>query len=212
IAYSEIAESRAEAQEAEAERASLRPVLAPRSIAVIGASRDPQSVGGALFRNLIRWGFAGAVYPVNPRASAVAGVHAYASIADLPEVPELVFITVPAPAALDAARQCASSGAPALCVISAGFAETDAEGAAAQAELLDLCRAHGMRLVGPNCLGLVNTSNETRMLGVFAPMEPPAGNIAISSQSGALGIALINRARQLGLGISSFASIGKRSD
>jgi RimJ/RimL family protein N-acetyltransferase len=104
IAYSEIAESRAEAQEAEAERASLRPVLAPKSIAVIGASRDPKSVGGALFRNLIRWGFAGAVYPVNLKASAVAGVHAYASVVDLPEVPELVFITVPSSTVLDAAR------------------------------------------------------------------------------------------------------------
>ncbi|HEU0174636.1 MAG TPA: bifunctional GNAT family N-acetyltransferase/acetate--CoA ligase family protein [Blastocatellia bacterium] len=212
IAYSEVAESRAEAQEAEAERASLRPVLAPQSIAVIGASRDPQSVGGALFRNLIRWGFAGAVYPVNPRASAVAGVHAYASVADLPEVPELVFIIVPASAVLDAARQCAALSVRALCVISAGFAETGAEGAAAQAELLDLCRAHGMRLVGPNCLGLVNTSSDVRMLGAFTPMDPPAGNIAISSQSGALGIALVNRARQLGLGISSFASIGNRAD
>jgi acetyl coenzyme A synthetase (ADP forming)-like protein len=212
IAYSEVAESRAEAQEAEAERASLRPVLAPRSIAVIGASRDPKSVGGALFRNLIRWGFAGAVYPVNPQASAVAGVHAYASIGDLPEVPELVFITVPAPAVLDAARHCASFGVRALCVISAGFAETGAEGAAAQAELLDLCRAHGMRMVGPNCLGLVNTSGDTRMLGAFTPMDPPAGNIAMSSQSGALGIALINRARQLGLGVSSFASVGNKAD
>ncbi len=169
IAYSEIAESRAEMQEAEAERASLRPVLAPQSIAVIGASRDPQSVGGALFRNLIRWGFAGAVYPVNPRARAVAGGRAYASITDLPEVPELAFISVPASSALDAARQCADRGVRALCVISAGFAETGSEGAAAQAELLNLCRAHGMRLVGPNCLGLVNTSNDVRMLGAFAP-------------------------------------------
>jgi acetyl coenzyme A synthetase (ADP forming)-like protein len=212
IAYSEVAESRAEAQEAEAERASLRPVLAPQSIAVIGASRDPQSVGGALFRNLIRWGFAGAVYPVNPRAGAVAGVHAYASVAELPEAPELVFITVPAPAVLDAARQCAALGARALCVISAGFAETDSEGAAAQAELLNLCRAHGMRLVGPNCLGLVNTASDVRMLGAFTPMDPASGNIAISSQSGALGIALINRARQLGLGVSSFASVGNKAD
>jgi predicted CoA-binding protein/GNAT superfamily N-acetyltransferase len=158
ISYSEIAESRAEAQEAEAERASLRPVLAPKSVAVIGASRDPKSVGGALFRNLIRWGFAGAVYPVNPRACAVAGVHAYASVAGLPEVPELVFITVPAPLVLDTARQCASLGVRALCVISAGFAETGPEGAAAQAELSGTGqhvgrRAHARRLHadGPVC-------------------------------------------------------------
>ncbi len=212
IAYSEIADSRAQAQEAEAERASLRAVLAPQSIAVIGAGRDPQSVGGALFRHLIRWGFAGAVYPINQMAHAVAGVHAYASIADLPEVPELVFIAIPAPAVIEAVRQCADRGVRAVCVISAGFAETGADGGAAQERLLDLCRAHGMRLVGPNCLGLVNTSDTVRLLGTFAPMDPPSGNVAISSQSGALGLALINRASQVGLGISSFVSIGNRAD
>ena len=110
-----MAQSRAEAQEAEAERASLARVLAPKSIAVIGASRNPKSVGGALFRNLIRWGFAGAVYPINPSARSVAGVHAYASVAELPEVPELVFIAVPAHAVLDAARQCAARRSRARC-------------------------------------------------------------------------------------------------
>ncbi|HZS07926.1 MAG TPA: GNAT family N-acetyltransferase [Blastocatellia bacterium] len=207
-----MAQSRAEAQEAQAERESLRCVLAPRSIAVIGASRDSQSVGGALFRHLIHFGFTGPVYPVNVTAGSVAGVRAYASIADLPEVPELVFIAVPAPAAAGAARQCAAAGVRALCVISAGFAETDAEGKARQAELLDICRASGMRLVGPNCMGVVNTSGEVRMLGTFAPADPPAGNVAISSQSGALGLALLNQAGRLGLGISSFVSTGNKAD
>jgi acetyl coenzyme A synthetase (ADP forming)-like protein len=212
IAQTELAQARAEAQEAEAERASLAHVLAPKSIAVIGASRNPTSVGGALFQNLIRWRFDGVVYPVNLSARSVVGVRAYANIGDLPEVPELVFIVVPARAVLDAARQCATAGVRALCVISAGFAETGAEGKAAQDELLGICRSSGMRLVGPNCMGLVNATGEVRMLGTFAPANPPAGGIAISSESGALGLALLNQLDQFGLGVSSFASIGNRAD
>ncbi|MBO0726073.1 MAG: GNAT family N-acetyltransferase [Blastocatellia bacterium] len=212
IAQTELAQARAEAQEAEAERASLAHVLAPKSIAVIGASRNPKSVGGALFQNLIRWRFAGVVYPINPSAKSVAGVRAYASVKDLPEAPELAFVAVPAGAVLDAARQCAVAGVRALCVISAGFAETGAGGRGAQDELLGVCWSSGMRLVGPNCLGLVNAAAETRMLGTFAPADPPAGGVAISSESGALGLALLNQLGQFGLGVSSFASIGNRAD
>ena len=212
IAPTEIAQARAEAQEAEAERKSLRAVLAPQSIAVIGASREAQSVGGALFRHLLSYGFTGSIYPVSLKAKSIGGVRAYASIAELPEVPELVFIAVPVTAVAEAARQCAAAGVKALCVITAGFAETDAAGRARQAELLDICRASGMRLVGPNCMGVVNTAGDVRMLGTFAPTEPPVGNVAISSQSGALGLALLNRAGQLGLGISSFVSTGNKAD
>jgi len=212
IAQTELAQARAEAQEAEAERASLTHVLAPKSVAVVGASRSPNSVGGALFQNLIRWRFAGVVYPINPSAKSVAGVRAYAEINELPETPELVFVAVPARAVIDAARQCAAAGVRALCVLSAGFAETGAQGRSAQEELLNICRSSGMRLVGPNCLGLVNASGETRMLGTFAPADPPAGGIAISSESGALGLALLNQLGQFGLGVSSFASIGNRAD
>ncbi|HEY8458734.1 MAG TPA: bifunctional GNAT family N-acetyltransferase/acetate--CoA ligase family protein [Blastocatellia bacterium] len=212
IAWTELAQARAEAQEAEAERASLAHVLAPKSIAVIGASRNPRSVGGALFQNLLRRRFEGVVYPINPSAKSVAGVRAYASVKDLPEAPELAFIAVPTSAALDAARQCAAVGVRALCVISAGFAETGAEGKAAQDELLDICRSSGMRLVGPNCMGLVNAAGHTRMLGTFAPADPPEGGIAIGSESGALGLTLLNQLGQFGLGVSSFASIGNRAD
>src|SRR5262245_23883298 len=189
IEQTELAQARAEAQEAEAERASLAHVLAPKSVAVIGASRNPNSVGGALFQNLIRWRFAGVVYPVNPSAKSVAGVRAYAEIKELPEAPELAFVAVPARAVLDAARQCAAAGVRALCVLSAGFAETGAQGRSAQEELLNICRSSGMRLVGPNCMGLVNAASkdrppkdgpedgvDTRMLGTFAPADPPAGD------------------------------------
>jgi acetyl coenzyme A synthetase (ADP forming)-like protein len=212
IALSEMAETRRTAQEMEAERASLGAVFAPRSIALIGASRDPGSVGGALFRNLLRWGFTGVLYPVNLHASAISGVRAYPNISAIPEVPELAIIAVPAVLVLEIARQCAAIGVRALCVISAGFAETGEAGAAAQAELLDICRASGMRLVGPNCMGVVNTAQGVRMLGTFAPVEPPAGNLAMSSQSGALGLALMAQAGQLGLGISSFVSVGNKAD
>jgi acetate---CoA ligase (ADP-forming) len=210
ILRSEVAEVRRDAQEAEAERASMRAVFAPKTVAVIGASRNPSSVGGALFRNLLRWGFSGTLYPVNPTATSIAGVHAYPSIADLPEAPELVFIAIPAAKVIEVARQCATAGVRALCVISAGFAETGKQDT--QEVLLDICRSSGMRLVGPNCMGLVNTSKDVRMLGTFAPVEPPAGNIAVSSQSGALGLALMAQAMPLGLGISSFISVGNKAD
>ncbi len=212
ITLNEVVQARAEAQEAEAERASLQSILAPKSIAVVGASREPFSVGGALFQNLIHYGSTGPVYPINPKARSVAGVHAYAAIAELPEIPELVFIVVPAACVLDIARQCAAAGVRAICVISAGFAETGTEGALAQTELLSICRASGMRLVGPNCMGVVNTSELVRMLGTFAPANPQIGNIAISSQSGALGLALINNAKRYDLGISSFVSTGNKAD
>jgi acetyl coenzyme A synthetase (ADP forming)-like protein len=212
ILPSEIAEARRDAQEAEANRASLGAVFAPRTVAVIGASRDPASVGGALFRNLLRWGFTGTVYPVNPAAHSIAGVRAYPDVADLPEAPDLAFIAVPAKHVFEIARQCAAKGVRALCVLTAGFAETGKSGAAAQKELLDVCRASGMRLVGPNCMGLVNTSGQVRLLGTFAPVEPPEGNVAMISQSGALGLALMAQAGQMGLGVSSFISIGNKAD
>jgi acetyl coenzyme A synthetase (ADP forming)-like protein len=212
IAQTELARARAEAQEAEAECASLRPVLAPHTIAVIGASRNPHAVGGALFRNLLRWGFQGTLYPINPAAKSIGGVRAYKCLQDLPETVELAFISVPAQHVLQTARDCAKAGVRALCVLTAGFAEVGETGRAAQTELLNICRASGMRIVGPNCLGLVNAAEEVRMLGTFAPMEPPAGNLAMSSQSGALGLALVNQAQQYGLGISSFVSTGNKAD
>jgi acetyl coenzyme A synthetase (ADP forming)-like protein len=212
ILRSEVVEARRDAQEAEAQRASLRAVFAPKSIAVIGASRDPASVGGALFRNLLRWGFTGPAYPVNPSTNSIAGVRAYPEIAGLPEAPEIAFIAIPAERVIEVARQCAAAGVRAICVLSAGFAETGEEGRERQAELLGVCRASGMRLVGPNCMGLVNTSSDVKLLGSFAPIEPPQGNIAMSSQSGALGLALLAQAGRLGLGVSSFISIGNRAD
>lgn len=212
VSRSEVAETRREKQLAQSERISLQSVMAPRTVAVVGASRNPGSVGGSLFRNLLHWGFTGTIYPVNPTSSSIAGVRAYATLRDLPEIPELVFIVIPVAQVLDIARECAALGVRALCVITAGFAEVGHDGTRLEEELLSICRASGMRLVGPNCMGLVNSAAGTRMLGTFARVDPPAGNVAMSSQSGALGIALMEQAAQLGLGVSSFISIGNRAD
>jgi acetate---CoA ligase (ADP-forming) len=191
---------------------AVRRVLEPRSIAVVGASRNPTTIGGRLLRNLVMEPFTGVVYPVNPAAHAVQGVAAYGSVGEIPDGVELAFVVVPAQYVVDVARECAEKGVKALVVISAGFGETGEEGRELQRELVDVCRSTGMRLVGPNCMGVINTDPEFMLNGTFAQLSPPEGRIAFMSQSGALGIAVINMAQRLGLGLSSFVSIGNKAD
>jgi acetate---CoA ligase (ADP-forming) len=190
--------------------ASLRPFFAPRSVAVIGASRRRGSIGGELFRNILAADFAGAAYPVNLRGEPVAGVRAYTSVEDVPETVDLAVLCVPGAEALSAAAAALRRGVGALCVISAGFAESGSEGAARQERLLALVRAHGARLVGPNCLGIAVPP--LGLNATFAPRALPAGTIGFSSQSGALGLALLEKAAQRALGFSSFVSIGNKAD
>jgi acetyl coenzyme A synthetase (ADP forming)-like protein len=192
--------------------ASLEPIFHPRVVAVIGASRRPGSIGHALFHNLLTGGFAGTVYPVNPHAASIGSVHAYPTVAAIPEPVDLAVIVVPAGGALAAARECLQAGVRGLIVITAGFAEVGAAGRRLQDELLTLCRAHGARLVGPNCMGVLSYTGADAMNATFAPTLPPPGSVAIASQSGALGIAILEQARQLGLGISSFVSVGNKAD
>jgi acetyl coenzyme A synthetase (ADP forming)-like protein len=192
--------------------AAVRHVFEPASIAVVGASRRQSSIGGTVVRNLVAAGFAGPIYPINPHAQRIAGRPAYSSLPKVPEPVELAIIAVAAPAVLDAARDCAAAGVPALVVLSAGFGEAGAEGRERQAELLAICREAGMRLVGPNCLGVLNTAPEVRMNATFAPGRPPAGRIAFASQSGAYGIAALELAARRGLGLSSFVSMGDKAD
>jgi len=192
--------------------AAVRHVLEPSSIAVIGASRRRVSVGGTVVRNLVAAGFAGPVYPINPLAKRVAGRRAYASIADVPGPVDLAVIAVAAPGVVDAARACALKGVRALVVLSAGFGEAGPDGEARQAELLGVCRETGMRLVGPNCLGVLNTSPAVQMDATFAPGRPPAGRVAFASQSGAYGIAALDDTARRGLGLSSFVSMGNKAD
>ena len=195
-----------------AAEAALRYFLEPTAIAVIGASRDRTTVGGQLFHNTLESGFEGVSYPVNPNADVVQSVHSYRSVDELPEDVELAVIAVPAAAVVDAARQCAARGVRALIVISAGFAEVGPEGAERERELVAVCRGAGMRLIGPNCLGILNTTERHSFNATFAPGGPPRGNVGFVTQSGALGLALIDLASDRSLGVSSFASIGNRAD
>ena len=190
--------------------ASLRPFFEPRSVAVVGASRRRGSIGGELFRNILEADFTGAAYPVNREGAAVAGVRGYRSVADIPDEVDLVVICLPAAAVLDAARDALVKGTRALVVISAGFAEIGREGAERQEQLLALVRAHGARLIGPNCLGISVAGPSLN--ATFAGRASPPGNIGFSSQSGALGLALLEAAVSRGLGLSAFVSIGNKAD
>jgi acetate---CoA ligase (ADP-forming) len=192
--------------------AAARHVLAPRSVAVIGASRERGSIGAELFHNLVSTGFSGALYPVNPAATQIEGRPAFASVRDIPGDVEMAIVTVPAAAVVGVAEQCAAKGVRALVVISAGFGEVGPEGAERQGRLLDVCRRSGMRLVGPNCLGVVNTAPDVRLDATFAPDRPIPGKVGFLSQSGGLGIAVMARAQGLGSGLSSFVSVGNRAD
>lgn len=192
--------------------ASLTPLFRPRSIAVVGASRRRDSIGGAILRNLIARPFQGPVYPVNPTSKHVQAIPAYASVEAIPGEVDLAVIVVPAAQVLDVVESCAKKGVKALVVISAGFKEIGGEGVARETALRDSVRRHGMRLVGPNCLGILNTDPEVMLNATFAPVEPPAGRIAFSSQSGALGLAILDYARELSLGISHFVSVGNKTD
>jgi acetyl coenzyme A synthetase (ADP forming)-like protein len=191
---------------------AVRRLLEPTRVAVIGAGRTPGGIGHQILRNLLQAPFSGRVYPVNRGADSVSGVPAYASVGDIPGGADVAVIAVPAHAVLDAVRECGASGVAALVIISSGFAETGPEGAAAEAELLETARRYGMRVVGPNCMGVINTDPAVRLNTTFAPVEPPTGDIAFFTQSGALGIAVITEAERLGIGLSGFVSAGNKVD
>jgi acetyl coenzyme A synthetase (ADP forming)-like protein len=190
--------------------ASVRPFFRPTSLAVVGASARRGSIGGELFRNVLAADFHGTAFPVNRSGEPVAGVRAYTTIEEIPDEVELAVLCVPGERVHAAAEEALRKGVRALCVISAGFAEVGPEGRERQEQLLALVRAHGARLVGPNCLGVA--SSRSGLNATFAPRAFPPGRIAFSSQSGALGLALLERAEDRGLGVSDFASIGNKAD
>ena len=192
--------------------AAVRSLLAPRSLAVIGASRHRGTVGGEILHNLVAGNFQGVIYPVNPAATSVQSMPAYASVAELPGPVDVAVIAVPAAVVVEVARECGAIGVRGLVVISAGFAEASREGAERQRELLDVCRAHGMRLVGPNCIGVLNTATDVQLNATFMPRTPTAGSVGFLSQSGGLGIAIVDAANRLRLGLSAFVSIGNKAD
>jgi len=210
IASTERFLARVEERDHIAVAASLRPFFAPASVAVIGASKRRGSIGGELFRNILEADFTGATYPVNREGEPVAGVRAYRTIEEIPDPVDLAVISVPGKGVLESAEEALRKGVRALCVISAGFAEVGSEGVERQEKLLALVRAHGARLVGPNCLGIAVPP--IGLNATFAPRALPSGRIAFSSQSGALGLALLEKASERGLGFSAFVSIGNKAD
>ena len=200
------------AREHRAEARSVQRLLAPRSVAVVGASRERGTPGHELLRSLLRNGFEGPVFPVNPAASHVSGVKAYADVRDVPDQVDLAVIAVPAPEVADAVRACAAKGVRGLVVVSGGFADAGAEGRARLDEVVQLARAGGMRLIGPNAMGVVNTDPAVRLHATFAAGSPPAGTVGVFSQSGALAGTFLAETERRGLGLSSFVSIGDRAD
>lgn len=190
----------------------LEVLFNPRSVAVVGASRRPKSVGYQVVANLVRSGFTGPVYPVNPTARSVHSVPAFPSLSAIGQPIDLAVITVPSRAVLAAVDDAIAAGVQALVTITAGFKEVGEEGAALEAELLRKVREAGIRMVGPNCMGVVNTDPEVCLNASFTAADTPAGHVAVASQSGALGEAILETAADLGLGISSFVSLGNKAD
>jgi acetyl coenzyme A synthetase (ADP forming)-like protein len=202
----------AEARRRRATAASLRPMLEPNAVAVVGASRDATSIGRRILDALVAAGFAGPIYPINPAAAEIAGLRAYGSVREVPPGVDLAVIAVPRERVLAVVDDCAAAGVKSLVVITAGYAEAGDEGRARQHELVERVRGYGMRMVGPNCMGLLNASASVRLNASFSPIFPATGHIGLSSQSGALGLAILALAANRGVGLSTFVSVGNKAD
>jgi acyl-CoA synthetase (NDP forming)/GNAT superfamily N-acetyltransferase len=199
-------------REHRAEQASLQALLAPQSIAVVGGSTREHSIGHAVLENLVTAGYCGALYVVNPRSVAVLGIPAVASCDLLPEPPDLAVVAVPATAVPEVVAACGRRGAKVVLLLTSGFGELGEHGFRVQDEVLAIARHHGMRLVGPNCLGVVNTDPGVRLNATFAPMPMDGGGLALVSQSGAVGVALAAAGARRGLGLAQFVSVGNKAD
>jgi len=201
-----------DSREQRAEARSVHNLLHPESVAVIGASTDPGKIGHAVLANLLRANFTGPVFPVNPEARSVRGVRAYPSVTDIPDPVSLAVVAVPAAGIDEVMDSCLEKGVRALVVVSSGFAEAGEGGVVAERKLVSEARAHGMRVVGPNALGVANTAASVRLNATLAPDLPGRGHVGFFSQSGALGTAILASAKQRGLGLSTFVSAGNRAD
>lgn len=191
---------------------SLTPFFEPACVAVVGASRERNKIGSEVLHNLVATGFTGAVVPIHPSAETIQGLKAYPRLVDVPFAVDLAVIVVPAelvPASVD---DCLAKQVPAICIISAGFGECSIEGREIERALVGKVRRAGSRLIGPNCMGLLNTDPRFALNATFSPVYPPAGGVAMSTQSGALGLAILDYTRQLNIGISSFVSVGNKAD
>jgi len=190
----------------------LDKIFRPRSIAVVGASRDTQALGHQVLKCLVEGGYTGPLYPVNPRAKVVHSLPCFQKVADLPDGVDLAVIAVPASRVIPAAEECGRKGIKGLIVITAGFRETGQKGEELEKKLLAVTGKYNMRIMGPNCMGVVNTDPDVSMNATFSPASMKRGRLAFMSQSGAMGVAILNYAEELPLGLSMFASIGNRAD
>ncbi|MDQ3156225.1 MAG: GNAT family N-acetyltransferase, partial [Actinomycetota bacterium] len=200
------------AREQRAEAASIERIFNARSVAVVGASRRKDSIGQAMVRNLVLGDYTGNVFPVNSQSSSVSGLPAYETVSDIPHDIDMAIVAVPAESVADVVLDCANKGVHGLVVISAGFAEEGPKGRQRQRKLLGLTRSYGLRLIGPNCLGIINTSVDMQLNASLAPIMPHRGRVGFFCQSGALGTAILESVARRGLGLSTFVSAGNRAD
>ena len=200
------------ARDRTAEHNSLRPLLAPASLAVIGVSRSRSGVGYEVLHGVLAGGFTGRAYPVNPHARTIDGLECYPSVGDIPERVDLAIVAVPASTVPRIIEECGAAKVGAAVVLSAGLGETGSSGAATEARLLASARRHDIRVVGPNCIGLINTDPLVRLNATFAPNAPTPGHLAVATQSGAVGVAILDSAERSGVGISTFVSLGNKID
>jgi acyl-CoA synthetase (NDP forming) len=191
-------------------RPDLKPLFAPRSVTVIGASEDPLKWGGSLLLNLIDGGFAGPIYPVNRRGGTLCGLPAFRSVTELPEAPDLALVTLGATQVNAVVEQCGERGIPVALVVAADFSEAGEAGAAAEAELAQTARTAGVTLIGPNCMGLVATHSRLNAVG-FLELRPQAGRLSVVSQSGNIGVQLLAAAERRGIGIDKYVTVGNEA-
>ncbi|MFQ5706015.1 MAG: acetate--CoA ligase family protein [bacterium] len=191
---------------------SLDAIFRPKSVAVVGASTQRGVLGREIFDKLLGSDFNGPVYPVNPKAQYIHAVKAYPRISAIPDQVDLAVLVVRKEFVLDIIRECADCGVKGVIVLTAGFKETGARGAQVERQMVEILQAHRMRMVGPNCMGVINTESEVRLDATFAPVVPEPGNVGIVSQSGALGQTILEHAQNLNLGVAMFASVGNKAD
>ena len=184
----------------------------PISIAVIGASTQKGKVGHDIFANILFGGYKGTIYPVNPKAKSIIGVKCYTSVTNIPDPIDLAMVILPPKLALQAVKDCIAKGVKGVVIVSAGFKEVRGEGAEIEAEIKEMCRKANIRLVGPNCLGVINPAPEVSLNASFSSRMPAAGNVSFISQSGALCTAVLDFAADKGFGFSKFISIGNKAD
>ncbi|MBU1318636.1 MAG: acetate--CoA ligase family protein [candidate division Zixibacteria bacterium] len=191
---------------------NLDGIFKPKSIAIIGASSREGTIGHRILHNLIEYNFNGMVFPVNPKAKVIHSIKCYATIRQIPDAVDLAIIVIPSEYVAQAVEECGEKGVKGVVVISSGFREIGAEGAAKEAELMQIVRKYNMRMIGPNCFGVLNTDTDVSMNATFSRAQPLKGKVGFMSQSGALGEAILGYAEELNLGFSMFASVGNKAD